>query len=119
MATKRRKGSRAHMIAMKVHRLAMNELQESRAMMTRAQQDDAKRKAGFRFRLDAWIHPMEDAEDGDDFMICHYFRDMPHPRNVQIMLAQKGSAVVNDYVIVDLLDAGRSILAAAHAAGTT
>lgn len=117
MSTKKvRKGSRGYMAAMKRHRFMMSQMAEKRHQKSREEMDRIKRNAGYRFRLDAWIHPID---DGDDFLIRHYFREIPHPKNVQLMLTQKVSALLNDYALIDITDGSQSILAAQHLAAAS
>jgi hypothetical protein len=63
-------------------------------------QRDAQHKAeGFTHKVSAWIHP---EGGGDDAQLTMYAKGKPEHDQIVATLKQHGSAVTNDYAVVEL-----------------
>jgi hypothetical protein len=61
---------------------------------------DARHKAkGFTHRISAWVHP---SAGGDDYQIDTYTKGRMKDEDVQRLLKKQGSAVTNDFQIIEL-----------------
>lgn len=64
-----------------------------------ARRDKRMKQKGMVARVEAWIHPKH---GGDDYMVDIYYSTMPATAEVEAVLRQKGSSVLNDFRIVTL-----------------
>ena len=62
-----------------------------------AKKDDAMRKKGYKFRVDAWIHP----DDGEDRAVTLYMVEAS-TKSIEDVLRKAGSTVLDDYTIDQL-----------------
>ncbi len=58
-----------------------------------------KKKAGFTYLVNAWIHP---EEGGDDFEIHLWYRQPPDAQSVETAIRKAGSEVFDDFLVVQL-----------------
>ena len=72
---------------------------EKQAAEKLKKQDTRLKKKGFRFRVTAWIHPKA---GGDDRMVDYYYPTKPTKTVIQTALKDAGSAILDDYQIVEL-----------------
>lgn len=64
-----------------------------------AELDKIAYEKGGRYRVDAWVHP---ATGGEDYQVFWYSKEKPTDAEVQKELKDEGSAVHDDFTIVEL-----------------
>ena len=63
-----------------------------------ARRDKQMKRKGMVVRVEAWVHP----DEGDDYMVDIYYSSRPAAAEIETVLRDKGSAVLNDYRVVAL-----------------
>jgi hypothetical protein len=64
-----------------------------------AARDRRMKRKGMKVRVSAWVHP---AAGGDDYQADWYFAVRPTPAQVQALLRQEGSSILDDFQIIVL-----------------
>jgi hypothetical protein len=64
-----------------------------------AARDLRMKNKGFTARVTAWVHP---EEGGDDYQMDWYFKQRPLPEQIQLLLLEVGSEILDDFEIIKL-----------------
>ncbi len=64
-----------------------------------AARDKRMKNKGFTARVTAWVHP---EEGGDDCQMDWYFKQRPLPEQIQLLLLEEGSEILDDFEIIEI-----------------